>query len=180
MGCGLSALTDRRTHTHSATRAPPCPTRTAGLCAGRIVRRARSPSPPASSRAAAFCAPRGPAPSSARGIPTREGGAPGRRGGPRTSPAPHGAAAAAGNSRPWASGGRTRGARGVGRLRPPSRGRQAPPDPGVIITGPLRPGQSCPGPGLALRAKLGQAPAPPGARPWAGRERPALCQGQPP
>lgn len=42
MTCRLSALTDRRTHTHSATRAPPCPTRAARASAGRIVPRLRS------------------------------------------------------------------------------------------------------------------------------------------
>ncbi|KAJ8791690.1 hypothetical protein J1605_020412 [Eschrichtius robustus] len=55
-----------------------------------------------------------------------------------------------------------------------SRGR---PDPGVIV-GLHRPEPSCPGLALPLRAKLGQAPAPPGARPWTGREGPALCQGR--
>lgn len=38
MGCRLSALTDRRTHTHLATRAPPCPTRAARASVGCIVR----------------------------------------------------------------------------------------------------------------------------------------------
>lgn len=81
MGCGLSALIDRRTHTHSATRAPPGPTRAARFCAGRIVRRTRSSRPPASSRATATRASQGPAPSAVRRIRTRKGGAPGRRGG---------------------------------------------------------------------------------------------------
>lgn len=175
MGCGLSGLTDRRTHTHSATRAPPGPTRAAQFCAGCIVHRSRSSCPPASSRAPA---PRAPAPRAVRAIRTGKGGAPGWHGGPRTPRAPHGAAAEAGNSRPWASGERTRRARVLDRLRPPPGGRRARPDPGVI-TGPLRPEPSCPGLVL-LQAKLGQAPAPPGARPWAGREGLAPCQGQPP
>lgn len=61
MTCGLSALTDRRTHTHSATRAPPCPTRAARSSAGRIV---RSPTPrrPASPLRARFSPSPGPGP----------------------------------------------------------------------------------------------------------------------
>lgn len=74
MGCGLSGLTDRRTHTHSATRAPPGPTRTAQFCAGCIVHRSRSSRPPASSRATA---PRAPAPRAVRAIPKGKGVRPG-------------------------------------------------------------------------------------------------------
>lgn len=67
MGCRLSALTDRRTHTHSATRAPPCPTRAARASVGRIVR----PPAPAPSRVSAPRAsqPPGPARSSPRRRP---------------------------------------------------------------------------------------------------------------
>ena len=94
MGGGLSALIGRRTHTHSATRAPAGPTRAARFCAGLIVCCALRPAGLVPRRA-----PRVPAPSATRRIRTREGGAPRRRSGPRTPPAPHGAAAAAGNSR---------------------------------------------------------------------------------
>ena len=65
----------------------------------------------------------------------------------------------------------------VGRPRSPPRGSRGRPDPGVIV-GLHRTEPSCPGLALPLRAKLGQAPAPPGARPWTGREGPALCQGR--
>lgn len=66
MSCGLSALTDRRTYTHSATRAPPGPTRAARFCAGRIVRSLTSSRPEAPHRA-----PRAPAPTAAPRIPTQ-------------------------------------------------------------------------------------------------------------
>lgn len=135
MGRGLSALIGRRTHTHSATRALAGPTRAARFCAGLIVCRAVPPAGLVRRR----CCPRAPglSPSTARGIPTREGGAPGRRSGPRTPPAPHGAAAAAGNRRPWASGGWTCGARARGRPRSPPRGPRAPgaPTPGSASGG---------------------------------------------
>lgn len=102
MGGGLSGLTDRRTHTHSATRAPPGPTRAAQLCAGRIVRSSR---PPTSFRAAAPCA-RAPHREPSRD-PDAKGARPGGSAG-LARPAPRGTA---GNSRPWAPGGQTRGAR---------------------------------------------------------------------
>lgn len=165
MGCGLSALIGRRTHTHSATRAPAGPTRAERFCAGRIVCRGV---PPAGLVPRRRC-PRapGPSPSAAHGIQTREGGAPGRRRGPRTPPAPHGAAAAAGNRRPWASGGWTCGARAEGRPRPPPRGprarrlwghRQAAPARAELPRpGSSSPGQAGPGSSPARRTPLGRS-----------------------
>lgn len=173
MGRGLSALIGRRTHTHSATRAPAGPTRAARLCAGRIVCRAVPPAGLVPRRRCPRA--RGPSPSTARGIPTREGGAPGRRSGPRTPPAPHGAAAAAaGNRRPWASGGWTCGARVCGPASPASpraadsRGhrRAAPARAELPRPGSSSPGQAGPGCSPARRTPLGRsgrASAVPGA-----------------
>uniref|UniRef100_F6PTU3 Sad1 and UNC84 domain containing 2 n=2 Tax=Bos taurus TaxID=9913 RepID=F6PTU3_BOVIN len=85
MGCGLSALTDRRTHTHSATRAPSGPTRAAQFSAGRIVRLpALLPLLP--ERPGSPCRPP---------LPGLRRGKGGRRGGPRKPLALYGAAAEA-------------------------------------------------------------------------------------
>lgn len=158
MGCGLSALIDRRTHTHSATRAPPGPTRAARFCAGRIVRRTRSSRPPASSRATATRASQGPAPSAGGGILTRKGGAPGRRGGPPAPRVPRGAAAAAGNSRrgPLASGRAGLGC-GAGLTRLPAGA----------------------GPGLTRGSSLGRSGQGPAAQAWFFLFEPSWARLQP-
>lgn len=165
MGCGLSALIGRRTHTHSATRAPAGPTRAARLCAGRIVCRAVPPAGLAPLRRSPRAP--GPSPSAARGIPTREGGAPGRRSGPRKPTAPHGAASAAGNRRPWASGGRASGAKGGGPAAPASPRRPGPARPRghrraaparaqLPRPGPSSPGQAGPRSSPTRRTPLGR------------------------
>lgn len=62
-----------------------------------------------------------------------------------------------------------RAGRGWCRPCPPPRGRRARPDPG---SSPRRSGHGRAAGLLLLRARLGPAPAPPGARPWAGQEGP--------
>lgn len=172
MGCGLSPLTDRRTHTHSATRAPPGPTRAARFCAGRIVRRARS------SRPQPRPAPPLPAPSAVHGIQTREGGAPGRRGGPQT-PRPR-------TEQPRQQVTAGRGPLGSGRT---GRGRWArlvrlcaAAGPGLTPGSALaaRAGAGLPRPGSSSPGQAGPGSSPARRTPLGGREGPALCQGQPP
>lgn len=166
MGCGLSALTDRRTHTHSATRAPSGPTRAAQFSAGRIVRLpALLPLLP--ERPGSPCRPP---------LPGLRRGKGGRRGGPRKPLALYGAAAEAGNSRPWASGGRARRARVMGRPRPLPRGSRAGLTPGSSSghTGQSRAAQAW----FFLSSQAGPGCSPSRSTPL-GQSRRAKRQGRP-
>lgn len=157
MGGGLSGLTDRRTHTHSATRAPPGSTRAAQLCAGRIV---RSSGPQTSFGAAA---PRAWDP---HREPSRDPDAKGaHRGGSAglSRPVPRGTA---GNSRTWAPGEQTRGARVVAdpvRLPAGAGPRLTPGHPWAAPAMAEPPACFFPGPGWArLQPRPAHAPGPVG------------------
>lgn len=106
----------------------------------------------------------------------RGGGAPGRRGGPRKSPALYRAAAKAANSRPWASGGRTRRERVMGRPRPLPRGSRVGLTPGSSSgrTGQSRAAQAW----FFLSSQAGPGSSPARSTPL-GQSRGAKRQGRP-